>query len=308
METFKLKVSVGNAEINLEGDGELVHIIFQELKESGLGKLAPSAINYQPATTYNDIIENTCENNQKSDDLSDHTPPSQTQELPTLENVVLQGTPKTESDWLLIYAVYCSEQGKTLFTKDDLRTKYNETNRMTDARSKNFMTNVKSLVSSKYISAVNANEFRLENDGLVKAKAILNGSGDSTKSKRNGSTNKKKALPTYKMLDLDLSPDQRSSLKAFWTQHNHSANIDKSVLIAFWLNKETAINNFTVDHFFSILRTLDENASFDLASAISNAKNKKSYFIPDSSNGSFKLTHIGEDHVKTLETMETTLK
>ena len=34
---FKLKVCIGNANIELEGEGNLVHTIFSELREDGLG-------------------------------------------------------------------------------------------------------------------------------------------------------------------------------------------------------------------------------------------------------------------------------
>lgn len=37
---FKLKVCIGNANIELEGEGNLVHTIFSELREDGLGKLS----------------------------------------------------------------------------------------------------------------------------------------------------------------------------------------------------------------------------------------------------------------------------
>ena len=50
-----------------------------------------------------------------------------------------------------------------------------------------------------------------------------------------------------------------------------------------------------------MLRTIEESASFDLLSAIKNAKKDKSYFILGSVKGSYALTHIGEDHVKLLE-------
>ena len=37
---FKLKVCIGNANIELEGEGNLVHTIFSELREDDLGKLS----------------------------------------------------------------------------------------------------------------------------------------------------------------------------------------------------------------------------------------------------------------------------
>lgn len=308
METFKLKVSIGNAEVELEGDGELVHAIFQELKKDGLGKLAPATECCPPPTAIAGESERASENKQKAEstESSEDASTSLDEELPTLENVVLQGTPKMECDWLLVYATYCSNQGKSLFTRDDLRAKYDETKRTTDSTKKNFTKNIRSLVASKYISAVNSNEFRLENDGLIQAKSILLGHTNDQNVKRNNSSKRKKPPTTYNLLELDLSKEQRDSFKEFWIKHNHSANMDKALLAAYWLKKEKNIDDFTADHLFTLLRTIEENTSFDLAAAIRNAKNQKNYFILDSTSGAYKLYHIGEDHVKVLELQENT--
>ena len=44
---FKLIVCIGNANIELEGEGELVHTIFSELRENGLGNLSVSVDTHQ---------------------------------------------------------------------------------------------------------------------------------------------------------------------------------------------------------------------------------------------------------------------
>lgn len=302
MNTFKLKVVVGTAQIELEGDGDLVHSIFQELRENGLGKLAIPVENCLPTMNPTKDVEKASEGSQEEADIKTTTGTSDLvdEELPTLENVVLQGTPKMECDWLLVYATYCSNQGKSLFTKDDLRAKYDETKRTTDSTKKNFAKNIKALVSSKYISAVNSNEFRLETVGLAQAKSILLGYGDDKKGKRNNSSKRKKP-PTYSLLELNLSKEQRQSFRDFWISHDHSANMDKALLVAYWLKKEKGLDDFSAKHLFTMLRTIEESTSFDLAAAIRNGKNLKNYFILDSNSEAYKLHHIGEDHVKALE-------
>lgn len=40
---FKLKVCIGDANVELEGNGDLVHTIFVELRENGLGKLSDTS-------------------------------------------------------------------------------------------------------------------------------------------------------------------------------------------------------------------------------------------------------------------------
>jgi hypothetical protein len=297
MDVFKLRVVVGDAQIELEGEGSLVHAIFQELRDNGIGKLAT----LQSPSGKNDEIVASRETNSKVVSIgagqSSTEPPSS--ELPALNNVVLSGSPSTEAEWILIYAAYCSNQGSKTFTKEDLRDKYEETRRATPARSKNFVANLKSLIASKYISAINDTEFRMEKAGLEVAENIVRGDIKNTRSKT--SQPQKKRMPvSYKIIDIGLSDDQRKSLKGFWDSHSHSTNIDKAVLTAYFAKKEKNIEAFSADLFFTILRNLGELTSFDLGSSIINAKNKKSYFDAEENAGEFRLNHIGEDHVTTL--------
>lgn len=299
MEVFRLKVSLGDAQIELEGNENMVQTIFQELRDKGLGAL-------QPKTKLNNSVPNNNfapGNIPTSEDATSETDDLQpTAEISTLENVVLKGGPKKETEWMLVYAFYCSNQGSSLFTRDDLRLQYDKTNRMTEARSKNFAANIKSLVSSGYISAVNGTDFRIESTGLSKATSILQGPSPISGDKTNGkSIVSKKAPKTYNMIELNLSESERKSFKAFWDSHNHTAPIDKAVVVAFWLKREKNITDFSADLFFTMLRTIEEVVNIDLLSAISNAKNRKSYFITGTKKGTFTLHHIGEDHVKLLE-------
>lgn len=169
MSDFKLKITIGNAQIELEGEGELVHTIFQELRKTGLGNISPLV----RAERHTALSENTTQNNsgelpnEPADSITPSGPTSGF-EVPSLNNVVLQGRPKKESKWMLIYAAYASNWGEILFTREDLRSKYNEAKRATETRSKNFATNLRSLSASNYISAVNDTQFRMECVGLEK--------------------------------------------------------------------------------------------------------------------------------------------
>lgn len=300
METFKLKVSLGDAQIELEGNENMVQTIFQELRDQGLGALQPVIKMDKPASSNNNPAASNIPSRATPAPDDANSPPAV--ELPTLENVVLKGGPKTEVEWLLIYALYCSNQGSSFFTRDDLRAKYDETNRFTDARGKNFASNIKSVVSNGYISAVNANDFRIESTGILKAKSILQGTttgkGDKPKGK---TTSSKKAPASYKLLELGLTESERQSFKNFWNSHNHTSHIDKAIIAAHWLKKEKNVNDFSADLLFTMLRIAEEKVSFDLLSAIKNAKNQKSCFITGTESNTYAINHIGEDRVKSLE-------
>lgn len=302
MGDFKLKIAIGNAQIELEGEGELVHTIFQELRETGLG-------NISPLVKAEKQIQGDKPDNQNDSDELPHKPMETSPqydstldfELPSLNNVVMQGLPQKESEWLLIYALYASNCGSQFFTKEDLRAKYAESNRVTTSHNNHFADNIKILVSAKYISAINATDFRLEQSGLEKAKDILSGSIVGKKASKTKGSTLKRVPSTYEFLELGLTEEERAEIKTFWNQHNHSSNISKAVLAAYWLKKNKNVADFTSNHLFTMLRTVEESTSFDLFSAIANAKRSKNYFVNGSTPRSYTITHIGEDYVKKLE-------
>lgn len=302
MSDFKLKITIGNAQIELEGEGELVHTIFQELRESGLGNISPLV-----SVERHDLHDRNTDQSD-SDELPNESVDNVVQsdsaisfELPSLNNVVMQGFPQKESEWLLIYALYASNCGKTFFSREDLKAKYVETNRVSTSHNNHFLENLKILVSSKYISAINATDFRLEQAGIVKARDILSGSTLDKKASKTKRAPSKHAPSTYELLDLGLSAEEREQIKNFWAQHDHSSNISKAVLAAYWLKDNKTLVEFTPNHFFTILRTVDESTSFDLPSAITNAKRLKNYFTNGSTKGSYSITHIGENYIKKLK-------
>src|SRR3990167_3596919 len=50
-------------------------------------------------------------------------------DYPVLKEVVKKDLPKTESDWILIYAFYSSSYGENTFTEKDIRKQYEATGR-----------------------------------------------------------------------------------------------------------------------------------------------------------------------------------
>lgn len=302
MGDFKLKIAIGNAQIELEDEGELVHTIFQELRETGLGNISPLM------SAEHQNLGDGSSNQNSSDELPNEPVESSPIndstlgfELPSLNNVVMQGLPQKESEWLLVYALYASNCGRQPFTREDLRTKYVESNRVTSSHNNHFAENLKILASTKYISAINATDFRLEQLGLEKARDILSGSVVAKKASRTKGSVSKRTLSTYEFLDLGLTAEERTRIKVFWNQHDHSLNINKAVLAAYWLKENKAVVDFTSNHLFTILRTVEESTSFDLFSAITNAKRNKNYFMNGSIPKSYTITHIGEDYIKKLE-------
>ena len=296
MSELRIKVTWDGMAIELEGETESVKEIFKSLKDSGMGcmggngkKTVSTTTNAINSATYEEAIEGDAISNLERECV----------EIPSLQNVVLAGGPRTESEWMLIYAFYSSEQGRKLFTKDDLRQGYKDTNRATPTRSKNFATNLKILTSDKLISAVNQTDFRIEKKGIELAVKIVRGeieeSGGKV-TKKKVSKSKSSTVETYNLVELNLDQSERKALSEYYMYHNPSNVQDKTIVIAKWLKETKGIDVVDKDIIFTALRTLGENTSFNIGQALLNAKNLKSYYTSPET-GKFKISHIGEDHV-----------
>lgn len=296
-EMFKLKISIGNANVELEGDGNLVHTIFTELREQGLGQLSTH-------NSYSSFVENN--NTELPDENTDVTVHHQTAVdtdsfiKPNIKDVVIKDLPNSESEWVLIYALYASEEGTSTFTSDDLRQMYKESNRMTDVRNKNFSTNVKKAVSSDWFTTVNSTEYALTAKGKSFALDILqrDPSTNKTSSKKPKQSHTKME---YQMIELGLSQDERKEMKEYFSSFIKLNNMEKTLVLSLWLAKNKRINEVNENTIFTALRTIGHPTSFDIGASLKNGKHRYNYFSSSENPGQYKIHHIGEDHVTELE-------
>ena len=109
-EIFKLKVNIGNACVEMEGEANFVHKILRELCEDGLGKLS---IQDTPPSNDNDKkLSSKTDNYNTSEDNAYKNSTSKQNNKPNIKDIVIKNLPKTEQEWILIYALYCSDEGK----------------------------------------------------------------------------------------------------------------------------------------------------------------------------------------------------
>ena len=298
-EVFKLKVCIGNANIELEGEGNLVHTIFSELRENGLGKLSASV----PGESKNDVPDKGVGNNISCEEKNCIEPKeSQIREdskLPQINTIVIKNLPKTEAEWIAVYALYVSEQGTKIFNKENLRQLYQDSGRLDDSRNKNFSKNIKKAIAEDWFEIVNDDTYSLSEAGKKIAYEII----QRTASNDGGKKAKKPtsfSKPTYTIVDLGLDEEQRQELKQYLLSFKDINNMEQVALIAYKL-AQYGVTEFNADIIFTTLRIADSPISFDLRAALNNAKNQKNYFISGSEVGMYKLHHLGEDHAKELE-------
>lgn len=171
MSEFKLRVSIGSANIELEGESELVNKFFGEIRENGLGKLAefhiaPIQHNESTEITSNQDIANQLQ-------YTNAVVENPSFNYPTLKDIVLSNKIKKETNWILIYTLYATDFGTKAVPKKEISSMYKSTNRYTPTRSKNFAANIKKLVTDKLISAINDNDFIITDKGKEEANKLL---------------------------------------------------------------------------------------------------------------------------------------
>ncbi len=299
-EMNRIKINIGDILVELEGDGIFVKELFSDIRENGFGKLSITT-SIKPKNAKVNEIEETSKyykkENDETPDISDDF------KLPTLNDIVMKEIIGKESDWLIVYAMYQSEQGEKTFKMEEIRNKYHETNRYTKNRNKNFATNLKKLISEGIISGINETDYKLTDKGIDTARKILFSNGENKK-KRKRTNGKHYTKQSFKIIELGLSEDQRTDFKTIFNNFKKISNMEKVLIISHWLKKN--LNNDEVDAntIFTMLRIADASASFDIKATLRNAKHINAYYVAGSKKGNYKLHHIGEDHYKELALKE----
>jgi len=111
-------------------------------------------------------------------------------EYPTLKDLLIKNYPKSEVEWILCYAFYASNFGKTTLTKEDITSGYKENGRYSTSNRNNLTNNVKNCVKKDWMKSVNDTEFILRKEGKDYAKQVV--SGNSTTKERKATSRKKK--------------------------------------------------------------------------------------------------------------------
>lgn len=292
---LKLNINIGNSSINLEGQSSTVIDVFNDLRLNGLGELNNLDTPCEKIQELEKSDENTLQKN--TEVVSENSPVSVTTEsLPSINDLVIKLDDCTEADWVLIYCLYLSHSGSKTFTLENIKNMYQETNRFTAARNKNFSTNIKKLVKGNYISGINDSEYKITSEGLKKSQALLNG---EVKSKKQQKKNAKTfATKTFNVVQMDLSENERSDFKTHFESFKKLSNIDKAVVVACWLKTNTGKDEIDSNILFTMLKIAGASTSYDLDASLRNAKNTNKYFLNGSEKGFYRIHHIGEDHYK----------
>lgn len=287
---LKMKFKLHQLEFELEGNQEVVKEQFENFKSFIANDLLPK-INVQPLQTITPAQE------VKTKQLTDFSGASSTDfdEIPELKEVVLRDLPKSEPDWILIYACYKTSFGKESFSDQDIKDQYDKTERNNKSRMANLSKNIKSLLNKKYIKVHNDTHYLVKPEGLEYAIQILSGNsvskvstktpkkklkGNSSDSEQTSKRTNNKTGKTNKFtLDrqLNLRPDGKESLKDFAANYQMDSSAKQIVVIVYYLKEILKLSKVSADHIFTGLDELNVRIPKSLNQIIVNTRGREGW-------------------------------
>lgn len=289
MSNLKLSLSIGELSLQLEGEGELVQTMLNELRENGFGELSkiPEAYVSMPNSQSNTIKPNNVElyNNISNASVANAN-------YPSLKEVALKCLPKSEPEWILLYAFYASDFGTKSVSRTEIKEMYNVTNRMTTSRSNNFFNSLTSVVSNNYLSALNDDEYAIRPEGQTKINEILSRENSSESRTKTRKASKVKQFQLIKDLDLSTTTS-RKGLKDFVNEAKPTSNINITTTIIYYMQQiyEYA-GDINGDAIFTCWRELGTKIPNDLAGNLRDVCSSK-YGYANVENGNYSITTRG---------------
>lgn len=244
----------------------------------GSKKHIPTSLPFQNSNQSNEMVE---EEDENIDDFSTNiTPNLQQNDIPTLEEIKIRDLPKSESEWILVYAYFASNMGTTVFTRENISQQYKDTKRYTTQIRKNLSQYMKGCSKALYIKPTNDKDFILLPKGKEKVMEVFNGNSKPNNKKKSvsvGDTYKTKVSNSLKVLtNLNLRPKGKTSLKDFAAKYVTKSGEELSLLIVYYL-KEELKETVTVNHIYSCYKELGHKIPQFFKKALANHKNRKNW-------------------------------
>lgn len=297
MKELRIKIKVGQFEVELEGDSVDVKETLKSLKKDGFGNLLGNSTILEQA-----IIVPEEDNNKQLSLPSDVTIHSC--EFPSLREVVINQLPKSETEWILVYAFYVIQE-KGSFSKDDILKMYKKSNRWSKSNTANFAHNFNQGFKKRYFTTLNDTDNLLTKSGSKHGMEILKRTEGATRttgsSKKAGtkssssSTNKTKLAvkSDLKVIsDLDLNPKDKVGLSKCLEDYNLSSSTQRNLLFVYYLSEVLKISSITYNHIFSCYRWLEIKFPNAFVQSIRDTKAKNGWLL-SATNGEIEVSPKG---------------
>lgn len=311
MDTLKMKFKLHGLEFELEGNEATVKKEFENFKNFTVELLSKTNIIVPQITAVN--TEKTNKQIGQTVDVDVFEPT----DYPAIKEIVRKDLPKTETDWILVYAFYSTNFGENNFTEKDIKTYYETTGRKNTSRSKNLTHNITSLIKQDYIKVHNDTEYLIKEKGLNYTKQILQGNSVSkgvkrlpSKAKSTGTIEKKQAISkeskakkgktskgnSIGFVDLKLTPAEQKYLNVYFAEKQPKTQNEKVITVMKWYIDDKKIDEVSMEEMNYLLSIVDETPSA-LAQVLGNMVGSGFRWVTKGEKGKYKLSSIGENYV-----------
>ncbi|UJH67718.1 hypothetical protein [Allomuricauda sp. SCSIO 65647] len=289
---LKLRFKLKELEFEIEGNERTVKAEFENFKDFVTNDILPQINKVSSAPETSELESRPLALDQAPDiDLED------TSDFPILKELVYKDLPKNEKEWVLVYCFYASAFGSKSFTRDDISTLYESSNRKSDETVKRLSRNVRSILNKDYIKMINDEEYIIKPEGIKQAKLILEGKSNARASYKNTSKKPKgvkeakslsKPKPSSKKQDfkldrnLNLRPEGEQSLKEFSESFEINSAPERILVIVYYLKEILQMDNVNTNHIYTAFDKLNVRVPKSLYQLISDTKNKNGWLEFDS--------------------------
>jgi hypothetical protein len=309
MDNLKMKFKLHGLEFELEGNEETVKKEFENFKTFTLDLMSKGNIITPQTGAVNSALPT------KQIGYTQDATAIDIGDYPAMKEIVLKDLPKSETDWILIYAFYASEFGGNTFTEKAIRSSYESTGRKNISRLNNISNNIKSLINKNYIKVHNDTEYLLKEAGIKYAQEILQGNSTSKAANRTSSkgksvnkpvannvteqeTKNKKSKSTSNIgfVDLKLTPAEQKSLNDFFASKKPKTQNEKVAVAMKWFIEDKKVEEVSMEEMNYLLSIAAEPPSA-LAQVFGNMVGSGFRWVTKGEVGKYKLSSIGENYV-----------
>jgi hypothetical protein len=165
MSQLKIKINSNDYSFELEGDEVTVAKYFEKFEANGLpflNCLRNSSTKIEEPLKSESFKEDNPleEKNNKGNSI-------------LLDDIVIRQLPGPESEWILVYCYYVSENFSRKFTKNEIIDLYKKSDRWTDSTNKNFSANLKVVIKNGWIRSVGSDTYVIIDGGKEKISEIM---------------------------------------------------------------------------------------------------------------------------------------
>lgn len=167
----KVRVKIGSFELEIEG--ESAYEQFDKLRKDGISGLLPSGTKEALSSRVSPEIS-----------ITPFEPSTDATSRPSLADLAVRDVARSEREWVVVYALYLTERGKSLFSNSDLWGLYKESSRDNRSRQANLSMNITRCVKAQWLTKIKDDSYALAQDGKQRAVEIVSRTAAPNKARR----------------------------------------------------------------------------------------------------------------------------